>query len=163
MSLLLLENDARCSRGCGWSRQAWVAAILGLAARTLGCNGGSVRGAQPQGPAGVPVKIQTVQLVPVRDTTEYVATLKSRDSAVIMPQVEGQITAIYVRSGTRVSLGTPLMQTPPGSDQIGSRPGPVAVTGPAGARRPGNRAAALLPRDRAGRGHRRRHPGTDPF
>jgi hypothetical protein len=30
-----------------------------------------------------------------KNTTEYVATLKSGDSAVIMPQVEGQITAIY--------------------------------------------------------------------
>ena len=36
---------------------------------------------------------------------EYVATLKSRDSAVIMPQVEGQITQIFVHSGDRVEAG----------------------------------------------------------
>jgi RND family efflux transporter MFP subunit len=83
----------------------------------LACQAGSVRGAQPQGPAGVPVKIQTAQLVPVSDTTEYVATLKSRDSAVIMPQVEGQITAIYVHSGACVSQGTPLMQIDPAKQQ----------------------------------------------
>jgi RND family efflux transporter MFP subunit len=94
-----------------------LAAILGLAAMNLACQAGSVRGAQPQGPAGVPVKIQTAQLVPVSDTTEYVATLKSRDSAVIMPQVEGQITAIYVHSGACVSQGTPLMQIDPAKQQ----------------------------------------------
>ena len=81
------------------------------------CSGGSVKGAQPQGPAGIPVKVETAQLVPVKDTTEYVATLKSRDTAVIMPQVEGQITAIFVHSGSRVSAGTPLMQIDPAKQQ----------------------------------------------
>jgi len=46
----------------------------------------------------------------VQDVTDYVATLKSRDSAVIMPQVEGVITQIYVHSGDRVSAGSPLIQ-----------------------------------------------------
>jgi len=54
--------------------------------------------------------VQTAQSAPVNETTEYVATLKSRDSAVIMPEVEGRITQIYVHSGDRVSAGTPLMQ-----------------------------------------------------
>jgi len=61
--------------------------------------------------------VQTAKLIPVNDTTEYVATLKSRDAAVIMPQVEGQVTDIYVRSGTRVSTGTPLMQIDPAKQQ----------------------------------------------
>jgi RND family efflux transporter MFP subunit len=34
-----------------------------------------------------------------------------------MPQVEGQMTAIYVRSGSRVSPGTPLMQIDPAKQQ----------------------------------------------
>jgi RND family efflux transporter MFP subunit len=50
-------------------------------------------------------------------TTEYVATLKSRDSAVIMPEVEGRITRIYGRSGDRVKAGTPLMQIDPARQQ----------------------------------------------
>ena len=37
----------------------------------------------------MPVKVLEAKAVPVDDATEYVATLKSRDSAVIMPQVEG--------------------------------------------------------------------------
>jgi RND family efflux transporter MFP subunit len=76
-----------------------------------------VRGSAPAGPAGIPVKVLTAQLLPVKDTTEYVATLKSRDTAVIMPQVEGQITDIFVHSGARVSAGTPLMQIDPAKQQ----------------------------------------------
>ncbi|OLB21330.1 MAG: hypothetical protein AUH15_09365 [Acidobacteriales bacterium 13_2_20CM_55_8] len=51
------------------------------------------------------------------DTTDYVATLKSRDSAVIMPQVEGLVTQIYVHSGEHVAPGTPLMQIDPAKQQ----------------------------------------------
>ena len=43
----------------------------------------------------MPVQVKTAQPAKVNDTTEYVATLKSRDSAVIMPQVEGIITEIF--------------------------------------------------------------------
>jgi RND family efflux transporter MFP subunit len=51
--------------------------------------------------------------VPVDDASEYVATVKSRDSAVIMPQVEGQVTQILVHSGERVAAGTPLIEIDP--------------------------------------------------
>ncbi len=102
---------------CRQLRHSLAAATLGLAVATSGCNTDPARGAQAQAPAGVPVKVQTAVLVPVTDTTEYVATLKSRDSAVIMPQVEGFITAIYVRSGARVAPGTPLMQIDPTKQQ----------------------------------------------
>jgi RND family efflux transporter MFP subunit len=42
-----------------------------------------------------------------------VATLKSRDSAVIMPQVEGQVTQIFVHSGDKVAAGGALMEIDP--------------------------------------------------
>ena len=111
--------DLPTSRGHWESARPWaaLAGTLTLAALGSACSGGAVKGAQPQGPAGIPVKVETAQLVPVKDTTEYVATLKSRDTAVIMPQVEGQITAIFVHSGSRVSAGTPLMQIDPAKQQ----------------------------------------------
>jgi RND family efflux transporter MFP subunit len=59
------------------------------------------------------VKVQIARATAVRDTTEYVATLKSRDSAVIMPEVDGRVTEMYVHSGDRVSPGIPLMQIAP--------------------------------------------------
>jgi RND family efflux transporter MFP subunit len=61
----------------------------------------------------MPVKVEVARAIPVNDATEYVATLKSRDSAVIMPQVEGQITKINVHSGESVSAGEPLMEIDP--------------------------------------------------
>ena len=88
-----------------------------LAAMGVACGGSSVKGAPPQADPAIPVKIQVAQSVPISDTTEYVATLKSRDSAVIMPQVEGQITAISVHSGDRVAPGTEIMQIDPAKQQ----------------------------------------------
>src|SRR5580692_10575831 len=95
---------------------ALLVAIL-LAALGTACTGTSVKGAQPQADAAIPVKIQVAQSVPISDTTEYVATLKSRDAAIIMPQVEGQITDIYVHSGDHVTPGTVLMQIDPTKQQ----------------------------------------------
>jgi len=68
-------------------------------------------------PPATPVKIEVARSASVDDTTEYVAALKSRKSAVLMPQVEGQVTAIFVRSGDRVTLGTPLVQIDPAKQQ----------------------------------------------
>lgn len=61
----------------------------------------------------MPVKVMEAKAIPVNETSEYVATLKSRDSAVIMPQVEGQVTQIFVHSGDRVSSGVALMEIDP--------------------------------------------------
>lgn len=61
----------------------------------------------------MPVKVLEAKPVPVNDTTDYVATVKSRDSAVIMPQVEGQITQIFVHSGDRVEAGAAMMEIDP--------------------------------------------------
>lgn len=61
----------------------------------------------------MPVKVLEAQAIPVNDASEYVATVKSRDSAVIMPQVEGQITQILVHSGERVEAGSPMIEIDP--------------------------------------------------
>src|SRR5437868_11059527 len=90
-----------------------TSALMFLAA---GCNK-DPKAAGPQGPPAMPVKVQAAQSVPVSDTTDYVATLKSRASAIIMPQVEGQIVQIYVHSGDRVAEGTPLVQIDPSKQQ----------------------------------------------
>src|SRR5258708_39738462 len=78
---------------------------------------GNKGGANAGGPQAMPVKVKTAALQKVDDTTEYVATLKSRDSAVVMPQVEGIITQIFVHSGERVADGARLMQIDPTKQQ----------------------------------------------
>src|SRR5277367_3880106 len=89
--------------------------IAGLAASavTLGCTTNAAQNPQGGAPAGMPVQVQEARAVPVSDVTEYIATVKSRDSAVIMPQVEGVITQIYVHSGDKVEVGTALMDIDP--------------------------------------------------
>src|ERR1035437_1306564 len=68
-------------------------------------------------PQAMPVKVQTAKAQKINDTTDYVATLKSRDSAVVMPQVEGIITQIFVNSGEQVASGAPMMQIDPAKQQ----------------------------------------------
>ncbi len=67
----------------------------------------------PQGPAAMPVQVQVVQEHPIGDTSEYVATIKSRHSATIMSDVEGWIFDIKVRSGQLVHKGDTLLEIDP--------------------------------------------------
>ncbi|MBZ5599324.1 MAG: efflux RND transporter periplasmic adaptor subunit [Acidobacteriia bacterium] len=97
------------------SAAALLAAVT-LAGLGVACSGGSAKGVQPQDPA-VPVKIEVAHLLPLGEATEYVATLKSRDSAIIMPQVEGYLTRIYVHSGDHVSPTTLMMQIDPSKQE----------------------------------------------
>src|SRR6202047_4092559 len=78
---------------------------------------GDSKGAKAAAPQAMPVKVQTAKFQKVDDTTDYVATLKSRDSALVMPQVEGIITQIFVHSGQRVGAGAPVMQIDPAKQQ----------------------------------------------
>ena len=79
----------------------------------LACSKNAGQTAQGAGMQAMPVKVMEAKATPVNETSEYVATLKSRDSAVIMPQVEGQITQIFVHSGDRIPPGASLMEIDP--------------------------------------------------
>jgi RND family efflux transporter MFP subunit len=90
-----------------------LAAALAASAVTVSCSSKAASNPQAAGPGAMPVKVLEAKDVPVNDATEYVATMKSRDSAVIMPQVEGQVTQIFVHSGDRVTEGAALMEIDP--------------------------------------------------
>lgn len=79
----------------------------------LACSTKSAQRAPAGGFQAMPVKVTEAKAVPVDEISEYVATLKSRDSAVIMPQVDGQVTQIFVHSGDKVAAGGPLMEIDP--------------------------------------------------
>jgi len=91
------------------------AALLAAILFTTAC--GDSKEAKAAAPQAMPVKVRTAKDQKVDDTTEYVATLKSRDSAVVMPQVEGIITQIFVHSGDHVANGAPMMQIDPSKQQ----------------------------------------------
>jgi RND family efflux transporter MFP subunit len=96
--------------------ESWVgsglATIIVLATMTLGCTSGA-QNPQAAGPPAMPVKVVEAHPVPIKDTGDYVATMKSRDSTVVMPQVEGQIIEIFVHSGDRVRSGGALVEIDP--------------------------------------------------
>jgi RND family efflux transporter MFP subunit len=70
-------------------------------------------GAQAAGMQAMPVQIAVVSLAPVPQSNEYVATIKSRRSATLQPQVDGRLTAIGVRSGDHVKSGQEMMAIDP--------------------------------------------------
>src|SRR6201993_3435655 len=80
---------------------------------TVACSKGQPQNPQAAGMQAMPVKVMEAKAQAVNDASEYVATLKSRDSAVIMPQVEGQVTQICVHSGERVAAGSALIEIDP--------------------------------------------------
>jgi RND family efflux transporter MFP subunit len=87
---------------------------MGLAA--TGCQ---KKPAAPAGPGmqGLPVQTAVVAMAPVAQSSEYVATIKSRRSATILPQVSGMLTQILVRSGDHVKAGQTLMTIDPRQQQ----------------------------------------------
>jgi RND family efflux transporter MFP subunit len=102
-----IRKYSRNGAGLGWA----LALVLAVGF-TVGCASHAAQSAHA-GPQGMPVKVQEAKAVPVDDSSEYVATVKSRDSALIMPQVEGQITQIFVHSGEPVEAGAALMEIDP--------------------------------------------------
>lgn len=92
-ALLLLAGAPLLAGGCGQKTSA----------------GGPGSGGAP----AMPVQVEVAQSIRIPETTEYLSVLKSRQSAMINPQVEGQVTKIFVKSGDHVSAGTPLLQIDP--------------------------------------------------
>ena len=66
---------------------------------------------------GLPVQTATVTMAPVAQSSEYVATIKSRRSATLEPQVMGTLTQIRVHSGELVKAGQLLMEIDPRQQQ----------------------------------------------
>ena len=71
--------------------------------------------APPPAPAAqaMPVMVASVVNSNVPATETYVATIKSRRSATMQPQVDGNLTRIFVKSGDAVKAGQVLMQIDP--------------------------------------------------
>jgi RND family efflux transporter MFP subunit len=87
-----------------------LALLVAFACLGTGCRGG---GSPAQGAAAPPPSaVKTVKLEPtaIDDASEFIATLRSLRSTMVQPEVDGIITHIFVKSGQRVTVGTPLVQ-----------------------------------------------------
>ena len=71
----------------------------------------------PPAASAMPVKVQKIEAHDIGNTSEYVATIKSRNSATIMSDVEGWIFDIHVHSGDFVKKGQSLMEIDPRRQQ----------------------------------------------
>lgn len=93
-----------------------LSGILGLA--VAGCHHAAApSGSAARGGQAMPVQTATVSLQPVPQSSEYVATIKSRRSATLQPQVDGRLTAINVHSGDHVRAGQAMMTVDPEHQQ----------------------------------------------
>lgn len=61
----------------------------------------------------MPVQVAPVTLAPVPNSDTYVATIKSRRSSTMQPQVDGNLVKIFVKSGDVVKAGQVLMRIDP--------------------------------------------------
>ncbi|HKD81797.1 MAG TPA: efflux RND transporter periplasmic adaptor subunit [Candidatus Angelobacter sp.] len=86
-----------------------LVALIGFCAFLAGCASGAKAG-QPAGPQAFPVKVMTAQSQMVPFSTDYLATLKSRNAATLQPLVEGDIVRIFVSSGQQVEAGAPILE-----------------------------------------------------
>ena len=87
------------------------AALLLVLPFAIGCP--TSKPVAPRQPPPTPVQAAVISdsAVPTSDT--YVATIKSRRSATMQPQVDGNLTRIFVKSGDAVKAGQVLMQIDP--------------------------------------------------
>lgn len=110
-----IQRRSHChanSAGSRFSLACTLASLVILCA--TGCSRKPVTHAAPP---PMSVKTRVLQLVPIPDSSEYLATLKSRRSAAINPQVAGQVVMIYVKSGEHVAANAPLLQIDPSKQQ----------------------------------------------
>jgi RND family efflux transporter MFP subunit len=92
-----------------WIRLSVAASLVASAWLSVACRGGNpAQGAAAPPPSAV--KMIKLEPKPVDDASEFIATLRSRRSTEIQPEVDGLVTQVFVKSGQRVSVGTPLVQ-----------------------------------------------------
>lgn len=100
------------------ARHALLAILAGGAAVALSaCGKAAANPPKAQQPQAMPVQVQTVSASPVPQFDQYLATIKSRNSATINPQVDGNLVKIVAHSGESVQAGQLLMEIDPAKQQ----------------------------------------------
>jgi RND family efflux transporter MFP subunit len=113
MSAVSTRSGAPRQRGRKLAPVSALGVSLFASLFALGCQKTAASDPSGGAPPAMPVQVLIAKSQKIADTTEYLSILKSRHSATINPQVEGQLTKIFVKSGDRVKAGTPLLQIDP--------------------------------------------------
>ena len=93
------------------TRRVLPVIICAVTCLVSGCKSGPPTAAAA--PQAMPVQVAPVALTPVPTTDTYVSTIKSRRSATMQPQIDGNIVKMLVRSGDIVKAGQTLMLIDP--------------------------------------------------
>jgi RND family efflux transporter MFP subunit len=101
-----------------WVQNSWngrLAPVYAIAGLAVALMAGCTKAPPPAAAAAqaMPVQVQPVALSAVPTSDTYVSTIKSRRSATLQPQVDGNLTKILVKSGDVVKAGQLLMQIDP--------------------------------------------------
>ncbi|MCT7989497.1 efflux RND transporter periplasmic adaptor subunit [Laspinema olomoucense] len=59
----------------------------------------------PQKPQGVAVRLATVEMTNLRETSEFVGTLEAQQAAIVRSEMAGRVSQIDVKAGDKVSRG----------------------------------------------------------
>jgi len=102
-----MSNEPLSSRCALYAVCFFFILLAGCGAKS---NAGGPDGGAPQ---ALPVQVSIAAPQRIANSAEFLAILKSRHSATINPQVEGQVTKLFVKSGDRVKAGDPLLQIDP--------------------------------------------------
>ena len=114
-----MASQHSCPR---WRDRSAVASPVALgamiAATLVAAACGNRTPAQGAGaPPPTAVKTMPLSTTSIEDASDFIATVRSLRSTTIQPEVEGIITRIFVKSGDKVSVGTPLLQIDPARQQ----------------------------------------------
>ena len=90
-----------------------LAAAVAASTTACGQQQAAPQAAATQAPPAVPVRTVILRSTEIPTSSEYLGTLKSRRSIDLNPQVDGQVTEIFVKSGDWVKAGAPVMQIDP--------------------------------------------------
>lgn len=118
------DNQETKSKPAPARRRPWrwllLALLLiggGIIAWRLLAPQGEAPSANAEQPQESRVRLSSVKTATLRESSEFVANLDSRQSVTLQPRIEGQISQIFVSSGERVAAGTPIIQVDPEEQQ----------------------------------------------
>jgi RND family efflux transporter MFP subunit len=85
---------------------AWALLVIAVA------GAGACKQPPPAAPPPPPKEIEVLTMQPseVRQTGEYLGSLLSRGSVMVLPQVAGYVRAVLVKPGQKVAVGAPLIE-----------------------------------------------------
>ena len=115
-------------------RRRWltiaVAALLLLSGGVLGWRwwqSSQLAAQQAAPPPGIPVKVSAIESGIISESSDYVASIQSRKSVTLQPQINGRVEQIFVQPGTFVKAGTAIIQINPAEQQAAVRSSSAAA------------------------------------